>query len=267
MESFVPRSTLFSTCCLALALPSLAEGPFSFDTAPGRLPKTVVPISYDVAITPNTEAMTTQGTESVVLDVRKATDTMTFNSVDERLSDVRLDGQPVKHVESDEEKQWTTLTLVRPAAVGRHTLTFSFSGKIETRPRGLFLQHYTVPGGGQGALLSTQMEAADARRMFPCWDEPAFRAEFKLTVTVPSKWTAVSNMPVAKRDVHGSLTTTTFQPTPKMPSYLVEFSAGDLAQVSATSGGTEFGVWAVRGREQFGKGALADAQLILGDFN
>src|SRR5262249_10664732 len=151
------------------------------------------------------------------------------------------------------------------APAGQHTLSFSYSGKIETQPRGLFAQHYTVAGGSKGLLLSTQMEAADARRMFPCWDEPVFKATFQLTVTAPSKWASISNMPVAKREAHGPLTTTTFQPTPKMSSYLVELSTGDLASLTASSGGVDFGVWAVRGRERYGKGALADAQRILTD--
>ncbi|HEY4972052.1 MAG TPA: M1 family metallopeptidase, partial [Steroidobacteraceae bacterium] len=124
-----------------------------------------------------------------------------------------------------------------------------------------------MPGGGQGLMLSTQMESTDARRMFPCWDEPAFRARFQLTVSVPSKWVALSNMPVASRVVRGDTATVTFQRSPKMPSYLVEFSAGDLAQVKASSGGTNFGVWAVRGQEQNGKFALASAQQILADYN
>ena len=53
-------------------------------------------------------------------------------------------------------------------------------------------------------LLSTQFEATDARRMFPCWDEPAFRATFALTATTPSKWKALSNMPVASSTQHGA---------------------------------------------------------------
>jgi aminopeptidase N len=258
---------LWSACCVALSLPVLAEEPFSFDSAPGRLPKNVAPISYDIDITPDVETLTIKGTESVVLQFRAATDTVAFNSVNERLSNVRLDGQPVKSVASDDDKEWTAVMLAQPAAVGRHTLTFSYVGKIETRPRGLFAQHYANPGGAQGVLLSTQMEAADARRMFPCWDEPAFRATFRLSMTVPSKWATVSNMPVMKRVRRGSLTTTTFQRSPKMSSYLVEYTAGDLGQISASSAGVQFGVWAVRGQEQYGKEALANAQAILPDYN
>ncbi len=111
------------------------------------------------------------------------------------------------------------------------------------------------------------MESTDARRMFPCWDEPAFRATFQLSVTVSSGWATVSNMPVARRTVHGALATSAFERSPKMPSYLIEFTGGELAQVSARSGSTGLGVWAVQGREADGQTALANAQVILQDYN
>ena len=262
------RTRVFSAalCCCSLAPTAWCGAPFSFDSAPGRLPKTVVPLSYDVSIVPNVDALTLTGTESVQLQFRAATATLQFNSLNETLSDVLLDGKPVKSVTSSDAKQLTTVTLTQPAS-GLHTLSFKYSGKIETQPQGLFAQKYTKPGGGQAVMLSTQFEATDARRMFPCWDEPAFRATFLLTVTVPTSWATVGNMPIAGRAVHGQSATVTFQRSPKMPSYLVEFTAGDLREVSAARGGTQFSVWAVAGHEQDGAAALASAEDILGDYN
>ncbi|HTW82442.1 MAG TPA: M1 family metallopeptidase [Candidatus Sulfotelmatobacter sp.] len=247
--------------------PAFADAPFNFDTAPGRLPKDVVPTDYQVAIVPHIAAKTLSGHETVTLLVRKVTTRIVFNTLNETLSDVRLDGTPVAAVDTQNEKQLTTISLAHPATVGRHTLTMSYTGKLETAPQGLFVQPYRTPAGASGTMLSTQFESTDARRMFPCWDEPAFRSTFTLTATVPAAWAVVSNMPVATRTVHGATATTTFERSPKMPTYLVEFSAGDLARISATSGGTNFGVWAVRGQEQSGAYALANAQQILADYN
>jgi aminopeptidase N len=252
-------------CCL-LAPSAWCGAPFSFESAPGRLPKNVVPVSYDVAIVPDAAALRFTGTESVQLQFRAATATVQFNSLNETLSHVLLDGAPVKSVTSNDEQQLTTVMLAKPVS-GLHTLSFSYSGKIETQPQGLFAQKYTKSGGGQAVMLSTQFEATDARRMFPCWDEPAFRATFHLTVTVPKSWATVGNMPIAQRAVHGESATVSFQRSPKMPSYLLEFSAGDLREVSASRGGTQFGVWAVAGHEQDGAVALASAQEILADYN
>jgi aminopeptidase N len=244
-----------------------AAAPFSFDAAPGRLPKNVVPLDYTVNIAADADALTIAGSESVALEFRSATATLVFNTINETLSRVLLDGKPVKSVASDDEQQLTTVTLNAPAAVGRHELTFSYTGKLETQPHGFFRQYYKSLDGSQRTLLSTKMEGTDARRMFPCWDEPAFRSTFELSVTVPAKWATIGNMPVARRVVKGEVATTTFQRSPRMPSYLIEFTAGDLAEVSAKSGNTQLGIWADHGREQDGATALANAQQILQDYN
>jgi aminopeptidase N len=257
-------AVIAAVACSGAAAPAAA---FSVDQAPGRLPKNVVPTHYTIAVVPNVAARTLSGRESIVIEVRSATDIIQFNSLNEILRDVKLDGTRVKHVATDDKAELTTVKLAAPATVGAHTLSFSYSGKIESEPHGLFAQPYAAANGAQGLLLTTQMEATDARRMFPCWDEPAFRATFKLTVTAPAAWKSVGNMPIVKRVVHGELATTTFDVTPKMPSYLVEYTAGDLAEISAVSNGVRFGVWAVRGSEQDGATALANAQTILADYN
>ncbi len=251
--------------CLATALQ--AGEPFRFETAFGRLPKNVVPLSYEVALTPDMTAMTVHGEETVVLQFRSAAERIQFNSYRQVLSAVTLDGQPVSKADSDDTTQLTTLQLARKVAAGRHTLRFTFTGHIEETPIGLFRQDYVDPAGAKGTMLSSQMEPIYARHMFPCWDEPAFRSSFELSVTAPRAWTAVGNMPVAARTEHGELATTRFAPTPKMPSYLVQLSIGDLAAISAHSAGTEFGIWALRGQEQDGRYALENAQQILADYN
>jgi aminopeptidase N len=261
------RFVAVAAAVFALAGPAAAEAPFDFDTAPGHLPKTVVPIDYQVAIVPDAASKTLTGTETIAVDVRRPVTTIVLNSLNERLRNVRFDAAAAASVQSDDAKQLTTITLARPATVGRHTLTFAYDGKLESAPQGLFVQSYRAPGGATGTMLSTQFEATDARRMFPCWDEPAFRATFQLTATVPAPWTSVSNMPIESRTVHGAVATTTFRRSPKMPSYLVEYSAGDLAHVDATAAGKQFSVWAVRGQEQNGAYALANAQQILADYD
>src|ERR1700683_4983554 len=222
---------------MLLSVPALAAAPFSFDAAPGRLPKDVVPVDYTVAVTPEAAALTFSGTERVKLTVRTSVQTLVFNSLNQQLANVRLDGQRVAKVVSDDAQQLTTVTLAHAAHPGTHTLTFSYQGKLETQPHGLFVQHYTTPTGIKRVLLSTKMESTDARRMFPCWDEPAFRSSFQLSIALPTGWQAVSNMPVAKRVVNGAVTITRFRPSPRMPSYLVELTAGELGAISARSDG------------------------------
>ncbi len=243
-----------------------AHATFEFAKAPGRLPKNVVPREYTVSITPDAAKLTIAGTESIVLDFTSADATIQFNSLNQKLSNVRFDGKPVRSVTSDDTAQLTTVTLAAPAAAGRHTLSFAYAGKIEQDPHGLFRQQYVTPSGVKGAMLSTHFQPAGARRMFPCWDEPAFRAVFKLSVTVPATWAVYSNMPAAGRRVKGALATTSFAPTPPMPSYLAEFSGGHLAHIAAERDGVKFRVVAVKGQEEGGRQALADTQDILADY-
>jgi len=260
------RLALVLAATVIAAAPALAA-PFSPEQAPGRLPKNVIPLSYTIAIVPNLAGLSLAGRESIVLKVRTATDTIQLNSLNEIFHDVRFDGKSVKQVVTNDKAQLTTIALNSSAAAGTHTLSFSYSGKIEEQAQGLFVQTYLDPSGAKRTLLSTQMEATDARRMFPCWDEPAFRATFRLTATVPASWATVGNMPIAKRVLHGNVATTTFENSPKMPSYLVEFTAGELEQITAAIGNTQLAVWAVRGSQKNGATALANAQTILADYN
>lgn len=241
--------------------------PYSFATTPGRLPKNVVPADYVVAITPNIDKMSISGTETVTLDVTAATDMIQLNSLNQTLSNVMLDGKPVKSVKSDDDAQLTTITLHSNASVGKHKLSFAFTGKLETEPHGLFVQEYQTPDGAKAKLLSSKFEATDARRMFPCWDEPAFRATYQLTLTASSAWMAVGNMPVASRKVHGDLATTTFVRSPKMPTYLVHVSAGNFGVLSGEAEGTTLNIVAAKGQENTGAEALVNAKQILADYN
>jgi aminopeptidase N len=261
------RYLLPAVLALMPALPARAEQPFSFDSAPGRLSKDVAPLAYTIAIVPNIANLTFTGTESVSLQIRSPTATIGFNSLNESLRDVRLDGKLVLAVATDDAQQLTTLILASPAPAGMHTLTFAYSGRIETVPRGLFAQSYVRADGGHGLILSTKMESTDARRMFPCWDEPAFRATYQLTVSVPAGWATISNMPIEQRRLHGSIATTSFMRSPKMPSYLLEFTAGEFSAITADTQGVRLGIWAVSGRQHEGESALADAQKILSDYN
>ncbi len=264
MQFSLLRTAFAAACALALAAPARAAGPFAFDATPGRLPKTVVPLGYRIAVTPDLAARTLRGSETIVLDVRRPTARIVFNTLNLTVRGARLDGVPAGRVRTRNDAQLTTVSLGRPLAVGRHTLALEYTGKIESSAQGLFAQPYVTPGGRRGVMLSTQFESTDARRMFPSWDEPAFRATYQLSVTLPASWSAVSNTPVAARTVHGASATTTFARTPRMASYLVVLSAGDLGTISASSAdGVRHEIVAVRGQERNGAYALANSQQIL----
>jgi aminopeptidase N len=121
--------------------------------------------------------------------------------------------------------------------------------------------------GARKLMLGTQFEATDARRFFPCWDEPLFRARFQLTVVVPENWLAVSNMPIESEKKVAGGKEVRFAATPPMSSYLNVFVAGELDFIESRSGPTQIRVIATKGKAEMGRYALEATAQILQYYN
>lgn len=176
-----------------------SEKPFSFKDTPGKLPKEVVPTDYSVRIVPDIDKLTFTGIETVKVDVRSAVRQLMLNALELKIEAASLDGKelPAGAIKTDAKDELLTLALPSELSTGEHTLTLRFEGKINEQGQGLFYMRYQEHGSGAPkTMLGTQFEATDARRFFPCWDEPVFRARFQLTAVVPQSWLAVSNMPI-----------------------------------------------------------------------
>ena len=248
----------------SVSAPASADAPFTFDRTFGRLPKTVVPSNYDITLRPDIVNRRTTGREVVHLRVRRATSTIVFNTLELTVTGAVLAtvrGTPT--ITTDDKAQQTTLHFAHPVAAGTYDLTLDFSGKIGTQPEGLFVQPYTTAGGGKEEMLATQFESTDARRMFPSWDEPAYRATYRLTVTVPADFEAVSNMPVQSERSVGSDKIVSFERTPKMSTYLVVFCAGRFASIADSVDGVKLRVVAPRDRIDNARYALDSEKKLL----
>jgi aminopeptidase N len=253
---------LFSVFCGAPA--SAADEPYSFDRTFGRLPKTVVPLDYDITLHPDIAGRVTSGHEVVRLRVRQATATIVFNTLEMTISRASLGSVAgVLSIATDTKLQQTTLRFAHAVAPGNYALTLDFAGKIGTEAQGLFVQPYSTKSGAQESMLATQFESTDARRMFPSWDEPAYRATYRLTVTVPPDFEAVSNMPVASEKTAGGVKTVAFERTPKMSTYLVVFCAGRFKSISDTVDGVRLRVVAPADRIEQGRYALGAEKELL----
>ncbi|HEV7868258.1 MAG TPA: M1 family aminopeptidase, partial [Chthoniobacteraceae bacterium] len=115
--------------------------------------------------------------------------------------------------------------------------------------------------------LATQMEATDARRMFPCWDEPVFRATFKLTASVPAALTAISNMPEKVGEISGGMKVVAFEKTPSMATYLVALFIGEFESLEDEVEGVKLRVFTTPGKKEQARYALEATKLILPYFN
>src|SRR5213593_4668081 len=256
----------------SIMVPSIvtAEKPFSFKETPGKLPKEVVPTDYSIRIVPKIDQFTFAGNESVKLNVRSPIHQLVLNGLELKIEAASVDGKelPLSAIKTDNENELLTLTLSSELAVGDHALALRFTGKINQQGQGLFYMRYQEQGSGaRKVMLGTQFEATDARRFFPCWDEPAFRARFQLTAVVPENWLAVSNMPVESEKKIAGGKEVRFAPTPPMSSYLNVFAAGDLDLIESRSGPTQIRVIATKGKAKLGRYALEATAQILQYYN
>lgn len=251
-----------------MATGAAAEPTFSFDGTPGKLPKTVVPLTYTIELTPDFTTLALAGVETVDIEVREPTARITLNAISTRFGEVSLDdGAQRAEVATDASAQTATLTFPQPVAAGRHRLRIAFTAEINRFGSGLFSVDYPTKGGTK-RLISSKLEPADARRIFPCWDEPAFKASFALSVVIPNKLLAIGNMPVTgEAPVGDNLKKVSFAPTPKMSSYLFVLTVGELERVTADAGGVTVGVVTTEGKSGQGKFALDSAVQLLGYYN
>ena len=255
---------------IILPTPVTAEKPFNFESTPGKLPKQIVPTEYSIRIIPDLEKLTFTGSETVKLNVHAAVREVVLNALELEITRASVDDKnlPQSAVKIDKSTELLTLTLPSELAAGDHTLALNFSGKINQQGQGLFYMRYQEQGtGAKKIALGTQFEATDARRFFPCWDEPSFRARFRFTAVVPENWLAVSNMPVESETKIGNGKEVRFAMTPSMASYLNVFVAGELDLIETRAAGTQIRVIATRGKAEWGRYALESTAQILEYYN
>ena len=252
----------FRPATLALALTVSAPA-----LAAGQLSRNVVPVSYDISVSPDAQALAFRGQERIAVDVREATRTVVLNAADLDVTAATWDGRAVP-VKLDATAQTLTVTLPAAATPGRHTLGFEWRGKINRSAAGLFAIDYPNADGSQSRMLATQFEAPDARRFAPMWDEPSFKARFTLSAVAPAGQLAVSNMPVMSVAKNSDGTQLyRFGESPVMSSYLLFLGMGDLERRTVMAGKTEVGVITRRGVSAQGDYALAESKRLLAYFN
>jgi aminopeptidase N len=247
-----------------------AEEKFSMATTPGKLPKDIIPRGYVIHLEPNTDSLVTAGSESIEVEVLKPTDRIVINAVDTDISQARLSGAHISEEltpQIDSKAETVTFQTKTSLEPGSYQLSLTFQSKITEQPHGLFIQYFRV-GDRLERLLSTQMEPTDARRMFPCWDEPVFRAAFQLTVKAKKEDTVISNMPIAKEQTLGpDEKLVTFDRTPAMASYLFVLACGKLEWIEDEVAGVKLRIVATPVKKELGRYALEVTKEILPYYN
>ncbi|PLB39847.1 M1 family metallopeptidase [Aspergillus candidus] len=221
-----------------------AEVPSGSTNIQGRevLPTNVKPVHYDLTLEPNFETFKYDGT--VVIDLEVAQDTTSIalnaNELDIQNAVVSAQGAVVTsspEIAVDAESQVATIRFAEtiPAGVAAQ-LKLTFTGILNDNMAGFYRSSYKLPSGETKYLASTQMEPTDARRAFPCFDEPALKAKFTVTLIADKDMTCLGNMDVASETAVGQTKKAVrFNTSPLMSTYLVAFIVGHMNYIESTA--------------------------------
>jgi puromycin-sensitive aminopeptidase len=223
---------------------------------PFRLPRTVVPTRYDLTLTPDLERATFGGEATVTVTVAEPTQDVLIHAVDLDIAAVAArdahDREVPGRADLEPAHERARLVFRESLAPGQWRLRLTFTGVLNDKLRGFYRSRYADADGGEHLLAATQFEATDARRAFPCWDEPAFKAVFATTLVVDEGLAAVSNTRVLETQPGPRPGTKRlrFADTIVMSTYLVAFVVGELEATDPVMvGRTPVRVWCVPGKQ------------------
>ena len=231
-----------------------------------RLPKTATPSNYKLHFTPDLKAATFDGDETIALDVAAPTTSIILNAneITFQQTTIAQNGKTqTGSVQLDPQKEFATITFPQQLAAGPATLHITYKGILNDKLRGFYLSK----GTGRN-YATTQFESTDARRAFPGFDEPAYKATFDISLTIDQGDTAISNGSIAKdTPAAAGKHTLTFTQTPKMSTYLVAMAVGDWKCSSGEQDGIPVRVCSTPDKVNLTGYALKSAQQILHFYN
>jgi aminopeptidase N len=232
-----------------------------------RLPPGVTPSHYDLAFDVDLAAARFQGTETIRVRLDRASARIVLHAVDLDLTDITISsGRDTQKATAalDSSAETATLTVPKSIPAGAADIHIRFTGILNDRLRGFYLSR---ANGRRYAV--TQMESTDARRAFPCFDEPALKATFAIALTVDAGDVAIANGAlVSDTPAPGAARhTLTFATTPKMSTYLVAMAVGDFHCLAGASGAVPIRVCATPDKTPLGRLALEMTEEIVAFYN
>lgn len=230
-------------------------------TSSYRLPSHASPQRYDVQLNAQVGREDFDGRVVIALDLRESHNSIDLHARDLSILDAHLSmsgqRQPAA-VTMDPDNERVVLQFSQAIPAGEASLELAFRGKISQMLKGLYIAQDPPE-----QLLCTQAAATDARAVFPCFDEPTFKAQFAFEVTTPEP-VVLANSPLLSVTDNDITRTWKFGPTKKMSSYLVALVIGDVASTKEkTVNGVPLRVWAMRGKEHMGAFALEYTARLL----
>ncbi|MHB8244574.1 MAG: M1 family metallopeptidase [Acidimicrobiales bacterium] len=203
-----------------------------------RLPHHVLPTRYSLRVAPDFETASFEGEVAIELSTSESTTEITCNATDLEIASARLlspDGTEMGlEVTLDSERERVTFVAPHSLEPASYVLKCSFTGPLGDKLRGFYRSTFKDDAGGEGVIASTHFEATDARRAFPCFDEPEMKAVFSISLDVPGGLFAVSNSPeLETTDLGDGKRRVLFEDTMKMSTYLVAYAVGPFEATEA----------------------------------
>jgi len=211
--------------------------------SPYRLPRTVTPSHYAIELRLDPDAPTFGGTQDVAITVHEPVTEIALNGKDLTVQAgavIADDGTTVEVAKAVPDPSAGRITLELPGelAPGGYTLRLSFTGRLSDLMEGMYRSRYTDDAGDAHVIITTHFEATDARRNFPCWDEPDLKASFQMTLVVPDGMTALTNTPELEREpADPGFTRIRFDRSMVMSTYLVCVVVGHLGLTETSLAG------------------------------
>jgi puromycin-sensitive aminopeptidase len=205
----------------------------AYPANPYRLPRTALPTRYDLTMSPDLHKRDFLGDARISLNVTEPVAEVVCNAVDLDIikawvvdaNGTRIDAKATL----DPERERVSFALERTLWAGTAVLHVQFHGTLNDKLVGFYASTYEAADGTTKVIATTQMEATDARRAFPCWDEPDCKAVFAITLLVDDGLLAVSNMhEIASTTLSSGKRSIRFADTPVMSTYLVAMVVGEL---------------------------------------
>ncbi|KAL5290109.1 NPEPPS family protein [Megaselia abdita] len=238
-----------------------------------RLPTNVKPTNYDIELKPDMEKFAFTGKISIKIEVNKTLTEITLNALEINIVKANLvkdDNSTLntKSIKYSTENETVTLEF-EEVVPQKATLNMHFNGILNDKMKGFYRSKYFTTNGEERHAAVTQFEATDARRCFPCWDEPAIKATFDISIVVPQNRVALSNMPVKTNELlDDDLQKLSFEKTPIMSTYLVAVVVGEFDFVEdKSSDGVTVRVYTPLGKKEQGLFALKVATKVLPYYN
>ncbi len=239
-----------------------------------RLPTDVLPGRYAIRLTPDLTKWTFTGEEAITLQICRPLRRIVLNAAELEIHSAsfkEVSGKLSRAVVSiDDENEQARFDFAADLTPGSGELQIKFTGVLNDKLHGFYRSTYKNPEGQSKSLASTQFESTDARRAFPCWDEPAFKAVYQITLVVDQELTAISNAAVVREILLPGTgkKEVVFADSMKMSTYLVAFIVGEFAATEPVLvGAAPLRVWAVPGKQRLAHFALEIGKASLEHFS